>query len=453
MHFRNLAPHPDIGANLYQLTFGDTQIVLDAGVHPKHIGRDSLPLYNLLKPGSVDAVLVSHPHLDHIGSLPLLARHHPEAVIAMTEPTRDCGIALLHNSVNVMKAQRKQFGETSYPLFSHRELDQVERAIHCRAIGQEFSLGERDRVRCEFHHAGHVLGAIGMRLSFEDHTLFYTGDVHFENQTLTSAASFPEDPVDTLIMETTRGDSIRPAGYTREAEKQRFGRCIAETLDRGGAVLTPVFAFGKTQEVITMIRELMEEGAIPEVPVHIGGLSTRMASLADGFADDPRRLHSGFRLLHDFRPLRTMPRGRLEPDFRPGEIYTLSSGMMTEKTVSNRFARHILRSPEHALLFVGYADKDSPAGRILATAPGEKVVLDANENSSFRLRCQVEKFDFSGHAPREKLLAFATRCRPKTIILVHGDPAAREWFRGELARELPATRVVIPQPGEKIALA
>lgn len=452
MRFQNLARHPDIGSNSYLLEIGETRIVLDAGTHPKHTGRDTLPLFERLEPDSIDAIVLSHPHLDHIGGLPVLMRNHPNAAVAMTEVTRDNGSALLHNSVNVMKAQREELNEPNYPLYSHRAVDEAERSWFTREVGERFNLGDRERVSCQFYRAGHVLGAVGVRIEHESGTFFYTGDVHFEDQTMVRAAEFPVEKFDTMVIETTRGAHERAPEYSRAAEQRRLGEAINRTLARGGAVLIPVFAFGKTQELLLMLRELIDDDVIPPVPVHIGGLSTKMTQIADRFSDDPGRNHRGFKLLEEFPSLRILERGHREPDFNPGSIYALSSGMMSEHTVSHRFARRILSSADHSLLFVGYADKDSPAGHILAAGRGGRVALSNHSPHETEIKCEIERFDFSGHAPRDQIVDYTVSCDPKNVILVHGDEPARAWFKNELERRLPHARVIIPASGEMIDL-
>jgi Cft2 family RNA processing exonuclease len=132
-------------------------------------------------------------------------------------------------------------------------------------------------------------------------------------------------------------------------------------------------------------------------------------------------------------------------------LYALSSGMMTEHTISNIFARRLLTQPEHAILFVGYCDPASPGGVLRHASPGDLVQLDADA-AALPLRCRTEKFNFSAHSSREDLRAFANRLRPKKILLVHGDAEASAWFRETLAADLPESEVLIPPPGETIAL-
>jgi len=452
MRLQNLARFPEIGSNSLLVEMGKTRIALDAGTHPKHTGRETLPRYDLLEPGTLDGIVVSHPHLDHIGALPVLMRQHPDAAVVLTDETRESGSALLHNSVNVMKSQRDELDEPSYPLYSHEQVDELMRYCYSRRVAERFSLGKEDRVECEFYHAGHVLGAIGVRLEAANRRLFYTGDVHFEDQTMVKAAAFPDEPVDTLVIETTRGGHPRREDYTRADEKRRLGETIARTLAGGGSVLIPVFAFGKTQETLLMLEELREEGLIPVVPIHIGGLSTRMSQIADKFRDSPWRFHRGRRLLESIEDLRILPRGHREPEFDRGRIYALSSGMMSQHTVSNRFSRHILGKEENALVFVGYADPETPAGKILEVGQGGRVRLDSQRDHETLIRCSVERFDFSGHAPRDQIVDYAVSLRPRNVILVHGDPVAKTWFQETLSKKLPGSRVLAPAPGEWVEL-
>ncbi|MEO6969608.1 MAG: MBL fold metallo-hydrolase, partial [Chthoniobacterales bacterium] len=197
MKFINLTRRTEIGANCYYLGSGEQGVVLDCGMHPKEDGEMALPLLGALAGRTVNALLLSHAHLDHIGSLPVLMRQQPQARVFMTEPTAAIGDALLHNSVNVMTREREEVG-VIYPLFTHRETDRAtDRWQHC-PLGQPFTVdGERtsaqpnDELSFEYRDAGHVLGAAGILLRVEGRTVFYTGDVNFDDQTLTSGAVFP----------------------------------------------------------------------------------------------------------------------------------------------------------------------------------------------------------------------------------------------------------------------
>ncbi|HET6409369.1 MAG TPA: MBL fold metallo-hydrolase RNA specificity domain-containing protein, partial [Chthoniobacteraceae bacterium] len=135
-----------------------------------------------------------------------------------------------------------------------------------------------------------------------------------------------------------------------------------------------------------------------------------------------------------------------ETPMKPNRIYALSSGMMTEHTVSNIFARKVLASTNHAVFFIGYCDPETPGGYIQHAKPGDLIELSPDQDP-VPLNCQVEKFDFSGHATREGLRNFVNRVKPKKILLVHGSPEASNWFRETLSSDLPDTKVLIPEPG------
>ena len=455
MLFRSLCRKAEIGSNSYLLDTGSTRVVLDAGMHPKHEGMDSVPDFGQLEEGSVDAAVISHAHLDHIGSMPVLLRNQPQAKVFFSPAGAEIGFALLHNSVNVMQSKRTELGITDYPLFSHAGLDEIKDGIETRELERPFDLDPQGDIRATFHDAGHVLGSVGVTMKTKGHTLFYTGDVNFEPSTLIKGANFPEDPVDTLIIETTRGDSARPEEYTRADEELRFADSIQQTLKRRGAVLIPVFAMGKTQEVLTMIHRFKKRGLIPKkTPVYIGGLSTKMTVIYDKYAKGrTRRSDDEFRILTDME-LQAGSRRRSRAPIIPqaGAIYCLSSGMMTEKTVSNGFARAgFLENSKNSLLFVGYADPDSPAGHIRAAEPGAKIVLD-KAHPPVPFRAQMDVFDFSGHATRDDLLDYILKVRPKKAFLVHGDPKASRWFADQLKDRLPGTEAIIPDPGHDYRL-
>ena len=201
-----------------------------------------------------------------------------------------------------------------------------------------------------------------------------------------------------------------------------------------------------------MLKELMEADLIPFCPVHIGGLSSKMTGISDEHCNRPERLHQDYRILQEFPDLRVMPKGRAEPEYAPGHIYAISSGMMSENTVSNRFAKHILATPQDTLIFVGYADPDSPAGKIQSASPGDSVILNAKRNREIPLLCRVEKFDFSGHATRDKLVDYAELLQPDQILLVHGDMPAKNWLQEEMKKRIPKAEVIIPGPGESVPI-
>jgi Cft2 family RNA processing exonuclease len=176
-----------------------------------------------------------------------------------------------------------------------------------------------------------------------------------------------------------------------------------------------------------------------------------MTEIYDRRAAQSRRVLPRLQLFPELNPFVLNGKTIADAPAHPGRIYALSSGMMTPKTLSNIFARRIIERPEHSIFFVGYADPESPAGRLRSALPNELVSLDDDEPAQI-LRCQVEQFQFSAHASRESILDYVKKVRPKKVVLVHGDVAAVEWLRAAAADVLPGSEVIIPSPGVEIEL-
>jgi Cft2 family RNA processing exonuclease len=458
LKFINLTRRTEIGANSYYVEIGRHRLVLDCGMHPKNAGEDALPHLKGIADREIEAILISHAHQDHIGTLPVAMRRFPGARIFMTEATAEVGNVLLHNSVNVMTRQREEIGEMSYPLFTHRETDRAsERWRWCplrqriSVSGERASQRERDALTFEFFEAGHVVGSAGILLRAEGKTVFYTGDVNFDDQTIMQSALFPEEKIDILIMECTRGDHAKPSGWTRAGEERKLAEALGSAFERGACVLIPVFALGKTQELLAMLYKFRRQRLLPEFPIYIGGLSSKFTDIYDRRSHMTRRQLPSLQLMREAAPFILNDETVRDAPVRAGRVYILSSGMMIPKTLSNVFARRLIENPQHSIFFVGYANPESPAGLLRDAGRGGEVALDPDKPAQ-RVRCNIEQFQFSAHAAREALIEYAKKISPRKIVLVHGDPPAVEWMRAALSAELPASDVILPAPGMELDL-
>jgi Cft2 family RNA processing exonuclease len=281
----------------------------------------------------------------------------------------------------------------------------------------------------------------------EGKKIFYTGDVNFEDQTLMRGAKFPVDDIDVLIMETTRGDSPVPEGFTRKSEEQRFIDVLSGALESGGPVLIPVFALGKTQELLALLYRARKSGYLRGAfGLYIGGLSAKITAVTDRLRGSAPRRHGDLKLA-ECMPMEVVGgRDVGQLPVLPRTVYAISSGMMTENTLSNVLAPRILENPRAHCMFVGYSDPLSPAGRLRAAAEGVEVVLDPRVRA-VRRRCKLDEFTLSAHATRDGLLDYAKRVQPGKVVLVHGDPPAVDWFAREIPKVCPRTEVVVPPPG------
>jgi len=452
MRITDLNSGREIGANCMLAEFGGVRVVIDSGLHPKLSGRAALPQFDKIQ-GGVDGVILTHCHLDHLGSLPLLIRQHPGARVYASAATTLFVRRLLNNSIQVMKKQREETGITDYPLYVETDVERVENALAAVPIANPRVIGRGgEEIAITFHLAGHVAGAVGCLIEHRRKRHFFTGDVHFQAQRTVAGANFPRQPVDTLVMECTRGATKTVPTMSRSTEEKRLLKTINEVADRGGSVLLPAFAFGRMQEILLFLQESADAGNLADVPIFCSGLGMDLCDYLDAASKKTKQVKFSRQVLRDLNVL-PLSRRYTQPGKNMPEagIYLLSSGMLVEKTPAWRVAANILDHEENALLFVGYCDPETPGGELIGMAPGGEFKFKSLDHIS-TLRAQVERFHLSGHADREELIDFAKDLAPKDIILTHGDPPARAWMKETLAKALPATRVHDPEPGIPIDL-
>lgn len=453
MRIVNLNPDDGVGASAWFVNIEGHRLLLDAGTHPKREGRESLPLYHLIKEEALDAIAITHCHHDHVGSLPVALRYFPKAQVLMTELSYFIVERVLHNSVNVMIRQRDELGVPEYPLYTHDELDEIAYLFEGFKYNREIpwaSLGRRrsefPAPTLEFFDAGHALGSAGVMVRTQKETLFYTGDVCFHDQTILKAARFEDVQADVLIMETTRGTRGIPPGFSREGEADRLAQAIQRVLARKGNVLLPVFALGRTQEILAQLALLMHSGQIPKQPIYIGGLGRVFTEIYDLEAHRTHRQHTNL-MLHEALNLIVLDPGQLQSMKLTGSrIFVLTAGMMSEKTAAHDLALRMIGDERQAIFFVGYADPETPGGRLKAAQPGETFLFSPSGGQVTR-RCEIEDFDLTAHANRDDLVDFVGEVSPRTVLLGHGEPDARRWFEEKIHERYPKMKVFHATPG------
>lgn len=456
MRIINLNPDSDIGASSWFLEIDGHRLLMDAGTHPKREGHDSLPLYKTIAKEEIDAIAISHCHHDHIGSLPIAARHFPKAHVMFTELSYLISERVLHNSVNVMKRQRDEMGIKEYPLYTHDEVDDLAPTFQGYKYNREIEWAAHHKARAgfpsptlEFYDAGHALGSAGIMVRGRKETLFYTGDVSFRDQTILKGARFEDVQADVLIMESTRGNRATPSGFTREAEIERLTRELHTALARKGSVLIPTFALGRTQEILALLALLMRAGKLRNQPIYIGGLGRVFTEIYDIEAHRAHRQHQNLRLTEALN-LVVLEKGQSEKmKLTGGRIFVVTAGMMSEHTAAHDLAARMAGDPKHAIFFVGYADPDTPGGRLKAAKDGQTFIFSGSAGEVSR-RCQIEDFDLTAHANREELLDFVGQVNPRAVVLGHGDADSRAWFAEQIHARHPRIKVHQPGPGQTI---
>lgn len=441
MLLTDLNRHGGIGANCHYVEIGPFKLVIDAGVHPKMLGKESTPAYEKVPDFSIDAVILTHCHLDHLGAIPLVMRHQPQARLFMSVPSQIIAGRMLHNSVNVMLRQKAEHGIVEYPLYTHSEVERISRQVQPMPYEKTRYLDKgEDELAITFYPSGHVPGAVGVEFVYHHRRIFFTGDVLFEDQKYLPGACFPRRQVDTLIMETTRGRHGREKDSSRETELTRLFSTIGKTLANSGSVLIPVFALGRMQELVCLLYEARRNGHIPQkCPIYASGLGLDLCDYFDEITRKTGALNFRKGLLKELK-VKRMPDVVAGKDPQEGAIYIVSSGMMVPNTPSYFACAALLEHARNTVCFVGYCDPDTPGGELQATAHGDAFLFEALDYIC-NINASVERFDLSAHADRDALLEYALAVSPRSIVLTHGDEEARQWFADQFAECLPAATV------------
>ena len=441
----------EIGASCFYLNIEETGIILDCGMHPKKTGLDSLPEFDLIKDLHVDFVLISHAHQDHLGALPFLVKKHPYVRIITTPQTRAIAELTLHDSVSILK---EQVGEDEGIIFySHEEIDLLIQSIEYKAYGDEFFLTgykhkSSEPIKVTFFDAGHILGSAGIQLEFDNRKILYTGDINLSRQELLTGADLPKAKIDTLLLETTYGntDSLQLRDWNDESEM--FAKEANKIINNGGSILIPVFALGKSQEILAVTKELMQKKKLIETDIYTGGLGTKISRVYDYNRYVVKYSNPEFELSK-------VPQKNIyeienyESLFKIPSIVLASSGMMLEKTISFQLGKYWLRRSNSAIFTVGFMEETTLGFKFANSLKGNTIQLTNNSELS-EVKCIIKNFRFSSHSKREELLEVVKKLRPENVILIHGDPAATEWVRASILKNNQKIKVFITKKGKKM---
>jgi Cft2 family RNA processing exonuclease len=465
MIYASLGASEEIGASCHYIKIDGTGILLDAGSDPEQEGAASVPDLQRIDAKSdwpVDHIIVTHAHHDHLGSLPVVVRKFPHAHVHMSGATRTLSDILLPASARLQRKKLNEGSTTADPLFAEEDVEACSYLYlsHDLETGIDLTgLKGGYAVEGEFYDAGHVLGSVGVHLSWmedgKERTLFYTGDTGLRNQTIIPGASYPDDPVDVLLLESTLGADAESENFDRKAEEKRLGKAMAKVLKKGGCVLLPVFALGRGQEIIALVDRFKSRGLIDEnVPVYTAGMMRAISDVYDKSRFNTPRLNEEFQVYGV--PQKRLPRSEngLVEALKTPCVIAVGSGMMFERTISNKIAQKIVENEKNGVFLVGYAREDSPAALLLeAREKGKGTEVTINKGRGPQAaNCDVDRFRFSGHSHRRDLLYLVDVLQPKKIVLVHGETKAREWMADNIKFFYPDVEVISPDRGEVLDL-
>jgi len=451
--FLSLGGAEEIGANSHYLNVNGTGIILDCGMHPKKVGFEALPKYELLEDKPLDYVLISHAHHDHLNALPFLIKKFPHLKIITTPQTRAIAELTLHNAIRILKTQ---ITEDSFSIYSHEEVDLLIKSIAYHSYNEKFSIpgfnsDSNSKVTAEFFDAGHILGSAGIMIRANDAKIFYTGDINLTSQTVLKGATLPSEKVDSIVLESTYGATDSASLNDWENEIELFVSSLNSVLNNGGSVLLPVFSIGKLQEMLATVYLQILKGKLTNADLYTAGIGKKINRIYDYNRFAINRNETDL-ILHDIDQRDVYDVKNTEELFKYPSIVFASSGMMVKSTLSFILAKRWLKQKNSAIFTVGYMDDESP-GYVVANASRTDKIKLTDSEKEIEVKCNIKNFNFSAHSKREELLKIVTSLNPDNVILVHGDKDAIDWMGASILKMRKGTRVYSAQVGKELSFA
>lgn len=419
----------EVGRAAFVLSTGESRILVDCGYKP---GSDGEVPYLQVAEGmtagahSLDAVVLTHAHLDHSAFVPLLFKYGYDGPVFCTQPTRDL-LGLL--TLDYLKVSRKQGNTPPY------DSDHIQEALkHTITIDYDTITEIAPDTRLTFQNAGHVLGSAVSRFHVEgtDQDVVFSGDIHYDDTRLFNGASNQFPGADALIMESTYGKRNDVKEDQRTAEEQ-LKAAINETYRKGGKTLIPSFAVGRSQEIMLVLEEAMRNNEIPTMPIHLDGMIWEATAIHTAYPEYLRdevksrifQQNGNPFLFEEFNHISDEEERQRITDGGPCIIVS-TSGMVAGGPIMS-WLKHIAPDPDSSLVFVGYQAANTLGREIQQGASQIEMDSRGYENTQKQqvpINMGVTSVSgFSGHGDREELMDFVGEMQPQpdTVLCVHGD--------------------------------
>ena len=415
-----------VGRSSLLINTKESKILLDCGIHPNAKNPwDSYPRFDWadIDLNDLDAVVISHAHLDHSGYLPVLFKYGYRGPIYCTEPTLAL-MTLLH--MDYIKIAVQEGKNLLYEMRDVRQMIQ-----HTLPIPYASVTDISPDVKLVLNNAGHILGSATVHLHIGEgvHNIVYTGDYKFAKTMLFDGTTWNYPRVETLITESTYGakEDLMPS---REEIEMNLFKSINETLSQGGKVMIPVPAVGRAQEIMLVLDQCMKNKQLTEAPIFMEGMISEATAIHVAYPEflskELREQVAGGGQNPFLSPYFTMvdhPSNREEVLREGPAIIMATSGMLEGGPIIN-YLEHLAPSDKNRLIFVSYQVTGTMGRRILDGAREVSIMNDDGKMKIVNIGCKVEKIDgFSGHSDYNQLIRFIGKLRPKLqqVIINHGE--------------------------------
>jgi len=414
-----------VGRSCFLLQTPESRILMDCGIDPGE--DDSTEAYPFLDApefniSEIDAVIVSHSHLDHCGLIPYLFKFGYKGPVYCTAPTRDI-MSLLQ--LDMIKIQR---GEGKEPLYSSDEVRDA--VLHTITLDYDEVTDITPDVRVTLYNAGHVLGSSLIHFNIGNglHNFIYTGDLKYARTNVLEPANTQFPRAETLMIESTYGgkDNIMAEN---EADDYMV-KTIQETFARGGKVLMPVLGSGRAQEVMIIMERLIREGKIPKVPVYLDGLLWDITAIHTAY---PEFLNRNIRqqiffkennpfLAECFKRVGS-PKERQQVILEEGSCLILATSGMLQGGPSVEYLKALAEDKRHSLVFSCYQPPGSLGHRIREGATELMMRGEGNKQHLLKINLQTHRVEITNHSDRRQLMNYIKRCnpQPRKVIVIHGE--------------------------------
>ena len=441
-----------VGRSCFIVMTPESRVMLDCGINPAEPeplnAFPRLDWFNF-NFDELDAVVISHAHIDHQGFLPTLFKYGYRGPVYCTEPTLPLMTLLQMDSVKIAKSNG------TYLPYEVRDIYEVIK--HCITIPYGKPTDISPDITVTLNNAGHIMGSATVHLNISGaHNILYSGDYKYAKTQLLDGALSIYPRVETLITESTYGNStdVMPEQYI---VYRTFTDNINRTLTGGGKVLIPVPAVGRAQEIMLVLDKEMREGRLMESPIYIEGMISEASAVHMSYAhylgyDVRKSVSQGINPFQsEYFTVVNGPSNRAEVlnDESPS-IIMATSGML-EGGPSVEYFKEIAQSDNNRIMFVSYQINGTLGRRVLDGTMNEVSMLDKNGKLKvIPVRCETNRIDgFSGHSDFNQIMSFVSRVKPKRVLVNHGERSKSEsiasavHYRHKIRSSVPDNREIV----------